>query len=369
MAAPMKPPRPRGRAVVLAAALAVLTAAPILPPQVHREAEFAWTLRAVIREPAWAWGSEAAAAFDGARMYLPDGYPGLAAYDLADPSAPRLLFRLSSLELGGQAGAVAAKGSRVYVALPDRAQIAVLEIDASERPQIIQRIASPQWVEHMEIRGRLLFVHAGSFNDYPGGVYVYDLTWNPPKPAGLYPANLVDPGFAVTEDGVVLLARTPATDSAPTRLDIVDLSRPFRIAPLARWLSPYPGNIVDLDVREGSLYAASYWGGLWVLDASDPSRPRLRSRFDWDEPRFFTLGVRAWPPFVVLGTGGPEPGDRRFVVLKETAAGFETIAEVQAEAAIHSVARFGRLLILAEIESPWGNSNPQKILRIYEVLP
>lgn len=302
-------------------------------------------------------------------MYVPNGYPGLAAYDLADPGAPRLLFRLSSFELGGQAGAVAAKGSRVYVALPDRAQIAVLEIDASGRPRILARFDSSPAVEQMEVRGSLLFVQAGSYNYYPGGAYVYDLTRNPPKPAGLYPANLVDPGFAVTDDGVVLLARTPANDGAPTRLDIVDLSRPFRIAPLARWLSPYPGNIVDLDVREGSIYAAAYWGGLWVLAAGDLSRPRLRSRFDWDEPRLYSLGVRAWPPFVVLGVGGPEPGDQKFVVYKETPSGFEVVAEVQAEAHVHSVARSGRLLVLVEIEPAGPNPNPHKILRIYEVQP
>jgi hypothetical protein len=369
MVDPMKPPRARGLAIVIAASLSMMTAAPAFPPPSAREAVFAWTLRATIREPAWAWGSEAQTAFEGTRMYVPNGYPGLAAYELADPGAPRLLFRLSSFELGGQAGAVAAKGSRVYVALPDRAEIAVLEIDASGRPRILARFDSPPAIEHLEIRGNLLFVHAGSSFDFPGGVYVYDLTRIPPKPAGVYPAFLIDPGFTVSDGSAALLARTPASDGAPARLDFIDMSRPFRIARLARWSSSYPGNIVDLDLREGSLYAAAYWGGLWVLEAGDLSRPRLRSRFDWDEPRLYALGVRAWPPFIVLGVGGPEPGDQKFVVYEETPSGFEIVAEVQAEAHVHSVARSGRLLVLVEIEPAGPNPNPQKILRIYEVHP
>jgi hypothetical protein len=368
----MMPSRSRGPAAVLAIFLAALftlaSAAPSLHPRSRPKTGFAWSERSTIRESAWAWGSEAAVAVEGTRMYIPNGYPGLAAYDIADPAAPRLLFRLSSFELGGQAGAVAVKGSRVYVSLPDRGRIAVLEVDASGRPRLVAGFVSAPAVQHLEIRGTCLYIHTGSSFDFPGGVYLYDLTRNPPKPAGVYPAFLIDPGFTVSAEGAVLLARTPANAGAPAWIDIVDLSRPFRIGPLGRWSSPYPGNIVDLDLRDGSLYAAAYWGGLWALDAGDLSRTRLRARLDWEEPRFYALAAKAWPPYVVLGMGGPLPGDHKFIVLEETAAGFEAVAEAPAEANVHSIARYGRLCVLVELEPAGPNPNPQKILRIYEVL-
>jgi hypothetical protein len=347
----------------------IFAVAPVLFSQTASPstAVFTWAHRSTIKELAWAWGSEAGITIDGTRIFIPKGGPGLAAYDVANRAAPRPLFRLSSADLGGQAGAVAVAGSRIYVSLPNKYQIAVIDFNESAPPSIAYRFSCPADVLHMDIRGRFLYIHARSSTAYLGGVYIYDLSRTPPKPAGFYPADLVDPGFAVTKEGVVLLARTPATYFSNAKVTIVDLSRPFRIAPLSEWNSSYPGNIVDFDLQDGSLYMAAYWGGLWALDVHDLFHPVLKSLFDWDEPRFYALGVRAWPPFIVLGAGGPQSGDHKFVIFKESGAGFDPIAEIPATALVQSVAGSGPLLVLIEIESPYGNSNPKKILNLYEV--
>ena len=71
-----------------------------------------------ISEPAWADGAKGDICVHAGRLFIPLGYPGLAAYDISLPSAPLRLFSLHSTDLGGQAGAVAAYGDRVYAALP-----------------------------------------------------------------------------------------------------------------------------------------------------------------------------------------------------------------------------------------------------------
>lgn len=97
---------------------------------------------ATLTEHAWAWGSEAKPFRDGSRLYVPLGGRGLALYDVGNPRLPQLLAVVDTVVLGGQGGAVAASGSRAYVATPDQGSIVVLDVTQPTSPVVLARFAS-----------------------------------------------------------------------------------------------------------------------------------------------------------------------------------------------------------------------------------
>jgi len=59
--------------------------------------------------------------------------------------------------------------------------------------------------------------------------------------------------------------------------------------------------------------------------------------------------------------------DQKFAEYKMSGEGLRLIQEIPASTYTHSVSRAGELLFLIEQESPWGNSYPQKIIRVYRI--
>jgi hypothetical protein len=319
-----------------------------------------------ITEHAWAWGSEAKPFLDGSRLYVPLGFRGLAIYDLGDPRSPRLLKVVGRKILGGQGGAVAASGDRAYVALPVEGAVAVLDVSRPSAPRRLARFGDIPDIRQVALRGRHLFVNAGSSTDYVGGVHVFDVSVTPPAPVGEYLTDLVDPGFHVSASGVVFLARTPATAEDMPKVDVVDMSLPGSPPLLDRWRSTHPGNIVDIDLRQKRLYCSAYWGGLWVLDAADPSDLSLIARFDSADPAATAVGVQGAPPYAFLARGGPEVSDWRFQAFQLARGSLPLRREIAATLPPHSIYRSGNLLVLVELEGPYV-LNPRKILRLFQI--
>ena len=320
-----------------------------------------------IQEPSWAWGSEAGVYVHQNQLYIPLGYPGLAVYDISRPYQPVRLKVLSSFELGGQAGPLAVRENRAYLALPDESAIAVIDVSNPARPAVLTRFTVAQGVQQLQIRGSYLYVQVGSSIQNEGGIFAFDLSKEPPSPAGQYTKDLIDPGFFLTGTGMVFLARTPAYSYDSAKIDCVDMSRPEKPVLKSQWASKYPGNISDIDMNGTRLFCAAYWGGIWVLDASDVTDLRLAARFDWIQPAPYSKSIRAVTPYVFLAQGGPAMSDQKFSEYKMSGDGLRLIQEIPASTYTHSVFRAGELLFLIEQESPWGNSFPQKIIRVYRI--
>lgn len=325
------------------------------------------TLLAQIQDPSWAWGSEAFLCVDGDHLYIPLGYPGLAIYDISSPAAPVRLAQVHSQTLGGQAGAVAARGSRAYLALPDKSELAVMDVTDPARPTILTRVTGAPDVQQLHIRGSFLYAYCGSRIGQAGGVYAYDISGAAPVEAGRFTGGLIDPGFFMNEGGIAFLARTPATAVDSAKIDVVDMRRPAAPATLGRWTSAYPGNITDMDLKKGRLYCSAYWGGIWVLDAADASSLKLAASFDWEAVASTAKSIKASPPYIFLAQGGPEAADQKFAVFEDLGSAVGLRQEIAASAFTHSVALSGDLLFLVEEESPWDSSNPQKTVRLYRV--
>lgn len=320
-----------------------------------------------IKEPAWAWGSEAKIFFDKDKLYIPLGYPGLAVYDISNPELPQRILLMHSNELNGQAGAVAASGERVFVANPDKGSILMLDISEPSNPSVLARFGQIQDILQLYLRGQYLFVYAGSSTAYRGGIYVYDISKEPPVEAGQHLTNFIDPGFYVTAEQLAFIARTPETSLDSAKIDCVDMSVPSHPISLSQWSSPYPGNIIDIHLKNNRLYCAAYWGGLWVLDSTDYSNLSLDARFDWEQTEPYALSVMALPPFIYLAQGGPGKVFRKFNVFRQDGNIITLEKEIPAETFTNSVYLAEDLLILIEIESPWMTSNPQKILHLYKI--
>ena len=320
-----------------------------------------------IQEPSWAWGSEAGIYVNQNKLYIPLGYPGLAIYDLSRPDFPVRLKAISSSELHGQAGPVTVRGNRAYLALPDQSAIAVIDVANPSEPAILTRFPGVQDMQRLQIRGSYLYVQGGSSIQNDGGVFAFDLSKETPAPAGQYATDLIDPGLFIDGTGMVFMARTPAHAAESAKIDCVDMSQPGQPLLRSQWASTYPGNICDIDMNGTRIFCAAYWGGIWVLDASDATSLKLAALYDWTQREPYAKSVSAVSPYVFLAQGGPAMADQKFAEYKISGDGLRLIQEFPASTYTHSVSRAGELLFLIEEESPWGNSYPQKIIRIFRI--
>lgn len=320
-----------------------------------------------IQEPAWAWGSEARIYINNDKLFIPLGYPGLAIYDISNPQTPQLLKILDNTELGGQAGAVAVQGNYAYVATPDKGTIIKVDISNPSGATVAEQFGEIPNILQLAIRGQFLYAHAQSSIAYAGGVYVFDISKDKTVSAGQYLKNLIDPGFFVTSTGGVFLARTPEYSGDSAKIDYIDMSQPASPNHLGQWLSSYPGNICDIYLRGNRLYCASYWGGVWILDASDFSNLKLEALFDWDDPASYSKSIQTFPPYIFVAEGGPILAYQKFEVFRQIDNRIILEQEIPASTYTDSVYLYKDLLIRVEIESPWQVSWPNKILYFYRI--
>jgi hypothetical protein len=324
-----------------------------------------------IRERAWAYGAEHRGTMANGKLYLPLGYNGFAIYNIADPAHPRVAGRMDRATLGGQGGSVAVRANRGYVLIPEHKMIAVLDVEDPARPTLIRHIRPdiPQ-PEHLEIHGDRLYVYGMASIDYLGGVWVFDIRTDSPRLLGSYQTTLTDPGFWVTKDHIALIARTPAFLDDVPKIDVVDMREPVEPRLLAQWAGPDMANIVGMHLRENRLYVTAYWGGTWVLDASNILDMRLLDRYDpKGEPSNYTIPVRALPPFIFAGQSGPKSDSNQWNVLRYDADGFGMELQIPAGSTPNQVYLEGNLLVLETLDPPTGPTRPEKVLRIYRVSP
>jgi hypothetical protein len=333
------------------------------PPMVR---QLAMEHLATILDYGWAWGSEAKVAFDGSTMFVPNGGWGISIYGLGDPSLPEHLARVDSADLGGQGGAVAAAGGRAFVATPDSDRIVELDVSTPSAPVVVRYFGGIPEYDQLVLRGRYLFVQSGSCLDYPGGPYAFDISLSPPALVGKYLAELIDPGFYVTDAGRVFQARTPAFADDMARIDVVDMAAPSSPVLLSTWTSGKGLNVTDIDVQQGRAYCAAYWGGIFVLKGADVARLELEAEFDWSEEHAIAISAAAAPPYLFVARGDSEGGAESFQAFRLDGSSLTLVWEQAAQFPVHSVAISGNLLVTVEQEPPLTEW-PKKILTLYRI--
>jgi hypothetical protein len=336
--------------VVVAALVLWLDARLGVEASISQECDLKLRYLSEIVVDAWAWGSEAPATVEGPRLYAPLGYPGLAIIDFSDPLSPEVVCSMGSQELGGQAGALAASGDRLFVSLPVSGTIALVDISDVDAPSVLGDFGSFLDLEQLQVQGSHLFVFGESSVAYPGGVHAFDISTQIPVEVGEYEVDLTDPGFLVTADGIVFVARGPAAAGDPSGVDVIDMSDPASPLLLAQWRTTAElGNVWDIAYSENRVYLAAYWGGLWVLDVSDLTSPQLVGTFDWDDPEPYALSVKAAPPNVFIARGGPSLQQWALDLFCDDPEGLQLIESIPTNGNVARVYLSGELLILEEL--------------------
>lgn len=252
-----------------------------------------------------ATGSEQAARVCGDRLVVPLGARGVAVFDISDPSMPAPLAAIDATILEDQGGASALMHSgRLFVSLPIRQTIAVIDLDGAV-PVKLGEFGSVSQVTSLAMTDIGLLAYGRNASGNLGGIFAFDVSNDIPGPSGDYLVDLTDPGFFARKDGVAYIARTPNGPDDPAQLEIVDMSTPASPHVLGTWSSDMPGNISGIDVADDSIALAAYWGGVWILDASNPESMQATATYDWEAPFAYAVDVVYTPPFVLALEGGP----------------------------------------------------------------
>jgi hypothetical protein len=164
----------------------------------------------------------------------------------------------------------------------------------------------------------------------------------------------------------VFLARTPATASDMPKIDVIDMSNPAVPSLVTRWISSRLLNVSGLDVQRDRVYAAGYWGGVFVLTGAETPPLALEAAYDWSELPRYAWNVAAAPPFVFVSRGDSSGGGGSFQAFRQAGASLIPVWEHAATLPIHSVAVSGDLLVTVELEPP-VTAAPQKVLRLYRI--
>ncbi|MEM1205684.1 MAG: hypothetical protein AAGN66_20815 [Acidobacteriota bacterium] len=253
-------------------------------------------------------GGGAAVKIVGDLLLVPLDDLGVEVYDISDLSDPMGLTIADTSILGDRAGAVTATadGSRMFVDLVTQPQTAVLDLGTNP-PTRLGVFGAHDFTRDLVLFGDRLVVNAGSTFDFLGGIFIFDAVPDVPEPEGNYLVDLVDPGFLVTEDGLALMARTPAgRGTGDGGFEAIDITGANPVS-LGYWETPLPGNVTGISVSGDRAFVSAYWGGLWTVDISDPANMAYEGGFDFAEPQSYALDVEAVGDLVYLLQGGP-PG-------------------------------------------------------------
>ncbi len=307
-------------------------------------------------------GTDAKVAFDGSTLLLPLGGGGLALYDLSRASQPTYIGTVGVDALGGQAGSVASRQGRAFVATPGVGGLVELDLRTPGNPRVLSRFgADVPWIGQVVLRGYHLFVQSTAANGAPGGIYVFDVAGGTPVLVGRYLVDLTDPGFYATEERTVYLARTPPT---PARIDVVDMLDPGNPRLATSWFGP--GNVFDIDVYGHRVYCASYWGGVQVLSRSQTASLRTEATYDWPDASAHGTGIAAAPPYVFVARGQDARQADSLQVFRHDGNALTPVSEQEVPLPIVSLTVAGNLLAVVELESSQARA-PRKCVALYAI--
>lgn len=204
---------------------------------------------------------------------------GMATFDVADPSEPRLLERLTRFDAPGGYADIEIVGDRAYVAsIPDG--LRVYDVSKPAHPVHLSSVPLPGAPYGFARVDNLLYVACG----YTGGLQIVDLS-DPDAPSVLGGCLTGGSCFAVEVVG----AHAYCTEGIEG-LSIIDVSDPARptLVTIVPGI-PYPPYAIA--AGGGFLYTLggsgekSDWdpSGLTVLDLADPEAPQVRGVYTSSE--------------------------------------------------------------------------------------
>ena len=206
---------------------------------------------------------------DGDRAYVANGFVGLVVVDLSDSDTPVVLGTYEVVSQG-QTVSVAMAGDLV---LTTNNQTGLNAFDVAD-PTAPKLLSS--WLTGGYSRDVAGMNHLGLVADQPDGLHVIDLS----DPLAPLEASIHFADGETTQ----LIARSASTstafivDSTTAQVEIVDVSDPARVSRTGVYQAP--GRVSNLTARGTTLFLTLGRLGLAVVDVSDPSAPTLKATFD-----------------------------------------------------------------------------------------
>ncbi|MBI1800177.1 MAG: hypothetical protein HYR71_00930 [Chloroflexi bacterium] len=194
----------------------------------------------------------------GKYAYVNDDENGLVIFNIANPARPFPIGQNASL--GG--GAIYLPGNGLLYAATDALQI--VDISDLTQPVVLSTYRSPNNLTDIAVAGTLAYVV-----DYYNGLYIFDVS----TPANPLPLGSVR-GTGGTNRVVVVGNYAYLADWGG--LNIVDISDPYH--PVT--VGIFPMGATDVSVSGSYAYFTTSMQGLYIIDVSNPSQPQLVSTYD-----------------------------------------------------------------------------------------
>jgi hypothetical protein len=245
-------------------------------------------------------GSAKAAVVDGDRLLVADGSAGLSIFDLPGAPSGAMVVLSDSVNVGGDAVAIAVVDTIAYVAVGG-AGLALVDLETGVVLKTIDdgadgpsRFAQPRSIE---VSGDLLYAGYASSSS---GLHVYDVS-EPSRPEflGRFHSTGVRGSVVVEKDRLV---------GTGYGFPILDISDPA--APVTLGVIETRGKASDVAHVKGHRFVfADGTGGVFLADLSDPADPRILRRVQTPGE---ATGLAVTDAFVYVadGSGGLSVLDR-----------------------------------------------------------
>ncbi|MBI2924511.1 MAG: hypothetical protein HYY24_02270 [Verrucomicrobia bacterium] len=219
-------------------------------------------------------------AASGDYVYLAD-CDGLLVLDVSAAANPT---RVSELDTGGDAGAIAVSGQYAYVA-DWKAGLQVIDVANPSAPKRVSGYGTAGWVRNVAVSGRYAYVAAPGDGDYlegfPGeGLVVLDVS-DPATPqlVGRYDSTGDATDVTVAGNYAYLIDLEPSFSEGGAGeglvvIDISDPANPRRVGSYSHIVPSQYGGPDTVAVAGHYVYVADCSAGLLVIDVSDPANPR-----------------------------------------------------------------------------------------------
>jgi hypothetical protein len=220
---------------------------------------------------------------DGGLAIASTASPGIAVFDLADPSTPE---QVGHLDLTGITMHQVLAGSRALVAMTEPNSLAVVDVSNPALPQLAAVLSTGAWQpQEVAVSGRIVAVAARNWQEHRGALLLYETSdAGPPVLQSVVEVGGEWTNAVALHSNVALVA----SGYSVVLVDIANLEAPFVIESLRAcgWFGCW-----DIAIIENRAYVTYPAGlvGVTVVDLTDPHHPTVEAPSSG--PRSFTV---AW---------------------------------------------------------------------------
>lgn len=207
-------------------------------------------------------------------VFIAGGSEGLHVVDARDPIAPRLV---RVVDLPGSSYGIAINGELVYTT---GFQIDVCIIDVADPPnaQLLSAIEVPDRDSRLDVIVNGDYAYIATRMD---DILVYDVS-DPVSPEKFSIAPALGEQYSLAINDDYLYVGYIERLSGETGVGVFDISAPSRPRRVDYWRGG-SGVVVGLYVKHDRLFAASWQGGVRILDVSDPEHLREMAAIATDD--------------------------------------------------------------------------------------